>query len=193
MTIESRTGKSSTSEVALPTIEELEKLGNGVLLLWNADELRGRWSVHYNRRMRTRAGAAWLRERRIDLNPRLLARHPLQVPETLVHELAHLVVYERAGAGAKPHGRAWQILMRRAGLPATRCHQMDISGLRLPRRSYWFLYLCRRCPSWWIQCQAAVRRCPECARPPGWVYRADRSHTGHRSLVKLARAHAAAS
>jgi len=174
----------------LPEVAELLAYGRALLAEWKSELSFG---VRYNRRMRTRAGAAWLRERRIDLNPRLLARHPEQVHETFAHELAHLVVFVRFGRDVRPHGCEWQQLMLDAGFEPSRCHRMDVTGLGRKKRKYWFLYLCRHCPGWWIQRHRVASRCPDCARRPGWVYRADRSPAGHRRLVRIARAHAAAS
>ncbi len=50
--------------------------------------------------------------------------------EVLAHEFAHVAVWARHGAGAKPHGPEWQALVRAAGHePRTR---IDAPGLQLP-------------------------------------------------------------
>jgi len=59
--------------------------------------------------------------------------------ETVVHEIAHLVVlfetYAQGNYDADPHGREWREVMRRAGYPhPSRCHSVDRTGLRRPQR-----------------------------------------------------------
>ncbi|MGE9270616.1 MAG: SprT-like domain-containing protein, partial [Verrucomicrobiales bacterium] len=51
--------------------------------------------VVWNARLRSTAGRAWIRESRIELNPRLAEFGMDQVRVTLLHELAHLVAHER--------------------------------------------------------------------------------------------------
>lgn len=172
----------------LPDCDELRALGQRSLDTW--DEPLLDWSVVYNQRMRTRAGVAWFRSLRIELNPRLLARHPEKLENTLVHELAHLVIYQREGKGAAPHGESWCRLMDLANCSTEPTHQMDVGGLRQRRRSYYYLHLCADCSTWWVA--RKLRRdlvCERCGPGSVRVYRANRSRSGLRGLKGMAKQH----
>ena len=82
--------------------------------------------------------------------------------EIISHEAAHVVVWERSGRGARPHGPEWAALMRAAGFEARatliRCgyRQSVANSVRVRH----FCTVChfsklgkRRMPRW---------RCPEC-------------------------------
>jgi predicted SprT family Zn-dependent metalloprotease len=101
------------------------------------------YRLEWSRRMRTRAGVANEPDAKIALNARLLARHPDEVLPTLVHELAHLVRFDRHGPTRRPHGARWRRLMVLAGFPPTACHRMDVGDLAV-RRAAW-LYRCATC------------------------------------------------
>lgn len=170
----------------LPAERELQALGESLLVEWSATELSRRWSVGWNARMRTRAGVAWLEERHIDLNPKLLARNPSRVREILAHELAHLVTWHR-DPSAPQHGLHWAQLMRRAGLPARRYHGMAVGDLRQRRRTFYYLHLCTTCSAWWIGKKLRRdRHCDRCGPALVHVYRAGRSVEGRRELEAIA-------
>ncbi|MGI8922891.1 MAG: SprT-like domain-containing protein [Fimbriimonadales bacterium] len=93
------------------------------------------------------AGRAYLRESAICLSANLLTT-PERARETLLHEYAHLVVFERYGHKARPHGPEWRAAMRALGLAASATHSYDCvrrlrpkpyavrceaCGVRLPR------------------------------------------------------------
>ncbi|MEZ5990157.1 MAG: SprT family zinc-dependent metalloprotease [Planctomycetota bacterium] len=163
--------------------------GRTYLGLWGAEELDGRYEVAWNRRLRTTAGQARLRSLRIELNPRLLERHPERVLEVFVHELAHLVVYRRHGRAARLHGRQWRALMRRAGFAPEPRHGMDVG--ELARGSWLYLHLCLGCPAWWIT--RRLRRdlvCPRCGPDRVEVHRAPGRSEGLHALEQLGRRHA---
>jgi predicted SprT family Zn-dependent metalloprotease len=82
--------------------------------------------------------------------------------EIISHEAAHVVVWDRSGRGARPHGPEWAALMRAAGFEARatliRCgyRRSVASNVRVRH----FCAICqfsklarRRMPRW---------RCPEC-------------------------------
>lgn len=88
--------------------------------------------VIMNPRMRSVAGRARLSRLTIELNARLLQDHPLEEFEnTLIHELAHLLVF--ALFGARGHGVKWKNMMRRLGAVPTRCHTLPVDHLRRSR------------------------------------------------------------
>lgn len=100
-----------------------------VLESWRADFLRHGIHLRWNARLRTTVGRAVLEDMVVELNPRLLARHPEEVRPVLVHELAHLVVHRLHGL-QPDHGRVWRAYMRRAGESTRATHDLDVRGLR---------------------------------------------------------------
>jgi len=78
----------------------------------------------------TTAGRAYYQKNLISFSPSLLyanADHFLE--QTVGHEVAHLAAFRKHGSIIKPHGTHWQAVMWGLGLPATRCHNYDISGV----------------------------------------------------------------
>ncbi len=178
----------------LPGGTEVETYGASLLELWGAPGRGFRW--RWNFRMRSRAGAAWLHEDRIDLNPRLLAQNPDSWKAILAHELAHLLVHDRHGEEARPHGPEWRDLMRRAGHPPAATHSFDTRGLRRQRprrknRAWLFLHCCLHCTASWISGRLRRDRvCPNCGPGEIRVFRGPRNPSGRRDLESLARDHA---
>lgn len=173
---------------ALPALTELTAYGRELLALWGRPGLA--YTLRYNRRMRTRAGAAFPLRHHIDLNPRLLAGEPAACREVFAHELAHLVVHADHGLGVRPHGPEWRALMRAAGFEPRARHGFDVRRSR--RRRWLYLFLCARCPESWFGRRAQPARCcPRCGPGSVRVLRALRTPAGRRALEDLARAHAA--
>jgi len=94
--------------------------------------------VVFNRRLRTAVGRADFHGCRIELNPRLLDRHPQELLPTLVHELCHLLAGARAG-----HGPRWRAAVESLGFLPETCHRLDVEELAVRRRTW--LWVCRRC------------------------------------------------
>lgn len=93
-------------------------------------------AVVFNSRLRSSAGRADFHARAIELNPRLLDRHPEELIATLAHELGHLLAGARAG-----HGERWRATMTALGFAAETCHRLDVDGLAARRRLWRW-----RCP-----------------------------------------------
>jgi predicted SprT family Zn-dependent metalloprotease len=75
-------------------------------------------SVVWNKRMRSTAGRAFWPECRVELNPKLVAISFEEVRRTLLHELAHLLAYQRCGRRRiAPHGAEWQQACADLGIP----------------------------------------------------------------------------
>ncbi len=106
---------------------------DGILELWGAIDLRAVIRWRWNPRLRTTVGRAHLEDLLLELNPRLLARHPEELRPVLAHEAGHLVVQRYFGR-QPAHGRIWKALMRRAGCSARATHRLDTRGLRRRRR-----------------------------------------------------------
>ncbi len=109
-------------------------------------------SVWFNPRLRTAAGRADGRGRAIELNPRLLDRHPEELVPTLVHELCHLAV----GVG-DGHGERWRRAMLALGFAPTTCHRLDTTGLETRRRRTWS-WRCGTCGETYLRSHRGARR-----------------------------------
>jgi predicted SprT family Zn-dependent metalloprotease len=117
------------------------------------DELR----VLFNPRLRTAAGRADFAARTIELNPRLLDRHPEELVPTLVHELCHLLAGARAG-----HGPRWRERMSALGLPPHACHRLEVGELAVRRRRW--VWRCLGCGESYRRASRAAHRfrCGDC-------------------------------
>jgi SprT protein len=110
-----------------------------------------------------------------------LQEHPGELVPTLVHELAHVVVYRRHGR-VSPHGVQFRTLMRAVNLTAKATHDLDVSNAR--RRRYLYLHRCGTCGAAFI-----VRRvmrgywCKACGPRMSWeILRAPDCPEGLESL-----------
>lgn len=106
----------------VPTTQQLKQVGDriqsksaGYFLLWGAPELGSSVAIQFSNRLRTSLGRTRVDARRIRLHALLAHADEQLLDEVLCHELAHVVVYERFGRSAKPHGPEWAALMRQAG------------------------------------------------------------------------------
>lgn len=125
--------------MAAECVQVLKRLG--------LSSLEGRVSVVWNGRMRTTAGRAFWPEGRIELNPKLREVAPEEVRRTMLHELAHLVAYARAGRRAiKAHGPEWRRACVDVGIPDERVtHSLPLPGRTMRRR---WRYTCPVCGEW---------------------------------------------
>lgn len=103
-----------------------------------------RIQVIWNSRMRTTAGSACWKSKRLSLNPVLRDISTDEVQRTLLHELAHFLAQHRAGRRRiPPHGAEWKEACADLGIPGeSRCH-----NLPLPRskRTAKYFYVCPHC------------------------------------------------
>lgn len=116
--------------------ELLRRLGMG--------ELASRLAVVWNKRMRSTAGRAFWPEGKIELNPKLAEVAPDEVRGTMLHELAHLVAYARAGRRRiAAHGAEWRQACCDLGIP----HERATHCLPLPSRTMQrkWRYTCPAC------------------------------------------------
>lgn len=175
----------SDAGVTLPAAEELERRAAVLLAQWRVAETAVR--VQWNRRLSTTAGRAFLRGARIELNPRLLARAPDQVPVVLAHEAAHIAAFRLFGPNIPAHGRHWRSLMRLAGHQPEITHKIPVDRPKTSRRRrFFYLRVCEACGD--RQVAAAVRygRCHGCsARESYLVVKAPANAAGRRALERL--------
>jgi SprT protein len=101
-------------------------------------------TVLWNPRMRTTAGLACYRTKRVILNPKLIEVSASEVQRTLRHELAHLVAQARAGRRRiAAHGEEWLEACADLGIPdEKRCHELPFKPRRIARK---FFYQCPAC------------------------------------------------
>jgi len=90
---------------------------------------------------RVTAGMAYYREGLIGLS-KIVLREPDAVRETLGHEYAHLLAFDRHGSRGAGHGSAWRIAMQDLGLEPKVRHNYDVE--RNSRRQQ-VDYLCIKC------------------------------------------------
>ena len=94
--------------------------------------------------MRTTAGRAFWPDAMIELNPKLVEIAPEEVQRTLLHELAHLVAYTRAGRRRiSAHGVEWQKACADLGIPGERAtHSLPLPGRTMQKK---WRYSCPAC------------------------------------------------
>jgi SprT protein len=83
---------------------------------WGLPELAGGIRVEYSGRLRRSLALCYADDRLIRLDPVL--RRPENrelLREIVLHEAAHVAVWERHGDGAKPHGPEWAALVDAVG------------------------------------------------------------------------------
>jgi predicted SprT family Zn-dependent metalloprotease len=78
--------------------------------------------IHYNPRMRSRAGLCKPSERVIELNPHLL-KDEKTLEEVFIHEICHMAISYR-WPYADAHGPKWKKLMTLCGFKPLRCHNL---------------------------------------------------------------------
>jgi SprT protein len=85
----------------------------------------------------TTAGLAW--PTKIKLNTELLhnpEHYEEMLLQTLPHEIAHCIVFQRYGHRAQAHGYEWKQVMRLFGIPAHRTHNMPAKKARVHPRPH---------------------------------------------------------
>jgi SprT protein len=103
-------------------------------------------SIVWNKRMRSTAGRAFLTQAKVELNPKLLHLGDdalVQVKQTLLHELAHLLAHHRHGRGIASHGAEWKQACADMGIPGeSATHSLPLPS-RTQRRKW--RYTCPHC------------------------------------------------
>ena len=102
--------------------------------------------VRWNPRMRSTAGRATWPQAAIELNPVLGRIGRSEVDRTFLHELAHLVAYERAGRRRiRPHGPEWRQACADLGIPGERASHNLPLPIRTMKRKWRYI-----CPGCWV-------------------------------------------
>lgn len=139
------------------------------------EKLAGIIRVTWNPRMRTTAGRAFWPEGMIELNPKLMEVAPEEVRPTLLHELAHLVAYQRAGRRRiTAHGPEWRQACADLGIPGENAtHSLPLPGRK--QRKKW-RYTCPSCSEGFDRVRKMKRSAgcyPCCLKYNGGYYHKD--------------------
>lgn len=87
------------------------------------------------------AGKASYASHTIFINPLFLTQHPEEVIEkTVGHECAHLINKIVFPNARQHHGPEWKYVMRSLGLPESRCHSMELEGVKKMKKPH--IYAC---------------------------------------------------
>ncbi len=114
---------------------ELRKRLSQLFELWGVTELSEEATVEFSTRMTRSLGRCYPTRSLIRIAARLRGEPPAILDEVLCHEAAHLAAFRLWGPTAKPHGREWQELVKKAGFPpATRLRVEAGSSLGPPKR-----------------------------------------------------------
>ena len=68
--------------------------------------------------------------RTILINSDLAEQYPEQLRDTVIHEMAHCLVYRNVPHRCKPHGPEWQDMMYLLGIEPETCHRMEQPNLK---------------------------------------------------------------
>jgi predicted SprT family Zn-dependent metalloprotease len=154
--------RKATALRADPILEEVSRV---LLRQVGCRELAKVVSVWWNPRLKTTAGMACYRTRRVILNPKLIEVSAEEVQTTLRHELAHLIAQDRAGRRrVSPHGAEWHQACADLGIPdEARCHNLPFKQRRVTRK---YFYSCRQCGTVLARVRPVKRRiaCLKCCR-----------------------------
>lgn len=106
--------------------------------------LAGKVIVCWNKKMRSTAGRASWPEAKIELNPKLEEVAPHEIRATMLHELAHLIAYSRAGRRRiAAHGVEWRQACHDLGIPGEKAtHCLPLPSRTMQRR---WRYQCPAC------------------------------------------------
>lgn len=131
--MESRSPSEAIVPGALP--ERARQLVRSWETLWGAPGLADRISFLETPRMRRTLGRCSPQRYIVRLAAGLGDAPAHLLEETVCHEAAHVLVFERQDRATAPHGAAWKELMRLAGFtPRTRVPALTDPGLHRPRR-----------------------------------------------------------
>ncbi len=115
--------------------------------VWGVPGLAAGTEVEFSPRLSVSLGRTSPERRLVRLRADLERAPSPLLDEILTHEFAHVAVWARYGAGARPHGSEWRALVRAAGHePRTR---IDARGLQLlepvPRTRAIYVHSCPVC------------------------------------------------
>jgi predicted SprT family Zn-dependent metalloprotease len=142
---EGEAARGRPAGVCRGTDAALSSRAGSICFSFGLEALSRRVKVRWNGRMRSTAGRATWPDGLIELNPALEEISAGEVERTFLHELAHLIAYERsANRRVRPHGREWRRACCDLGIPGERAgHSLPLPSRTIPRKWRYF------CPACW--------------------------------------------
>ena len=110
-----------------------------------------------------------------------------RLPGLLTHELAHVVIWDRFGKNAKPHGPEFRTLMRQVHLAEKATHNLPVEHLRRKQKAYLYLHRCSLC-SYQFTAQKARRNtyCRQCGPEMTWdIFRLPNTPAGQCMMKRM--------
>ncbi len=156
--------------VLLPIVGRLRSFAVESLAFWGEFGLAQAVTVEHSWRM-TRSIARTYPERhliRVSASACLIPAADARL--VMWHEAAHLVVFNRYGAGVRPHGQEWESLLQTAGLEARLRHAFPARLMPAcrPKTPLINRRLAHRCPACGAIAYARIRmsrwRCAACLK-----------------------------
>ena len=112
-------------------------------------------------------GQAFVESNRIELNMVLFRENfDYLIDQVIPHEICHVWTVQLS-LGGKPHGREWQSLMRRMGVPPIPCHNMNVEAAVSKTGHFSYRCLCNTGNMVSLEMHRRIQSEPE-------VYRCDR-------------------
>lgn len=159
----SLTQRATMSLPPNPTIADLRSLAVEALHFWGEPDLEHGLVVERSERMTRLIAKTYPARRVIRVSTLALRMQPADVRLVMWHESAHIVVFKRYGARARPHGEEWRSLLTSADLKAhvriADQQQRSIAIMEPKEASRSIVYRCPVC-----QAVAYARR-----KMPRWV------------------------
>lgn len=90
---------------------------------------------------RVTAGKAHFEQNMITIS-KVVCNTQQKVWDTVLHEYAHLVVFERYGFRALPHGKEWKRVMKKLGVEPKATHDYETTRNNVRKR---YIYVCKKC------------------------------------------------
>ena len=137
--------KLKKTELRLGGDLEMTKRARSLCMGLGLAVLARKVTVRWNPRMRSTAGRATWPDAVVEVNPALQEISERETERTFLHELAHLVAYERAGKRRiRPHGPEWRRACCELGIPGERAgHSLPLPSRKMRRKWRYF------CPGCW--------------------------------------------
>ena len=79
---------------------------------------------------------------KVSFNEVLAKENPVTFNDTVLHEVAHLVVRKLYGPFAKGHGREFKYVLLTMGGNGQRCHSYDVSSVKVTRKKVRYVCKC---------------------------------------------------
>jgi len=122
---------------------DLQSKAEAFFAVWGLADLSHCLDIKFSKQLRSTLGRTRIDLYRVRINTILTDASEELLDEVICHELAHIAVYKLYGATARPHGKEWRELLRRAGFrPRLKAEIDDDRTLKDQRR---YEHICPIC------------------------------------------------